>query len=194
VINIFNSAKNQYKGVGEILASYFKIYGSLTAVLSSPYLHFSVLIVFLCNGFWRQAAWWDVPISVLPGMASFSLAGFAMLMAFGDQDFKKLLSDKDQSSSAILGIASTFTHFIILQIASLILAIICKSRPLSTAMADHEFVRLIVLEYEYVFLAIKFFAWGLSFLIFIYAVLSAIPAALSIFRTTRWFNSYSSDD
>src|SRR5947207_15899152 len=72
-------------------------------------------------------------VAVLHGRR-FTLAGYAMLIAFGDERFKALLTapSAEHPASAFMAINATFMHFLVVQIVALLVAIVAKSRPFSS--------------------------------------------------------------
>ena len=86
---------DQYKGIIQIASLYWSRYGGLGSLVGSPYLHLAILLCVPCYAIWGSPNWWDLPLSVLPGLIYFTLAGFAMLIAFGDDGFKRHISDKN---------------------------------------------------------------------------------------------------
>jgi hypothetical protein len=118
-----------YKGVADILKKYWTIYGGLPSLLCSPYVHFSVLITIFTFHYWYNYAWWTQAISVLPNLLGFTLGGFAVFLGFGSDKFKELISGQTASSgsSPYLSISVTFLHFVLVQLAALLWAIIAST-------------------------------------------------------------------
>ena len=164
----------QFKGLFEILGVYWKAYGGLRAVLSSPYFIFSILFSTGCYPLWlcdRNTAWFDICLSVIPNLLGFTLGGYAILLAFGDDQFRAILTgeEEDGTPSPFVEINATFVHFILLQTMSLIFAIASLSWNIKTGPL--AFI-------------------GLS--IFVYSIATALAAAFGIFRLARWFDKYQS--
>ena len=92
-----------------------------------------------------------------------------MLLAFGSDKFKILLAGQDDDGlpSPFMIINSTFIHFIIVQISSL-------------------FFALIGLAWGFKVGPYAFF----GFTVFIYALATAVAAALAILRLTEWFDDF----
>ena len=158
-------------GIYEILNVYWIAYGRWKALVSSPYLHFAILFASLfCFPVWRFGAkwiWFDAAINVLPSMLGFTLGGYAMLLAVGDDKFRRKIAGKkeDETASPFMEVNAAFVHFILMQAFALMFALIGKSWCLKTGIPA-----LI----------------GLS--IFIYALSTSIAAAFAIFRMASWYD------
>ena len=180
---------SQYRSLARIIRAYWGTYGGLRAVAKSPYAHASLLLTLLTWPSWSVPGWWDQPMTVLPNMLGFTLGGYAMLMAFGDERFKRFLTGPKRGESPYSGISSTFLHFLILQGLALLCAVVAKSRPFSgTAWLDKLFS-----VYPLISAARIYFTqvlWAMAFFLFIYAILSAIAASFAVFRVSIWYEDY----
>ena len=120
-----------YSDIRELLSRYWKNYGGWKAVLLSPYFHLAFLVGIFTfpYGYTDGRLWWDLPINILPSLVGFSLGGYAIFLAFGDEKFKRLISgnESDVQASPYLELNTTFLHFILVQISALILAVAAKS-------------------------------------------------------------------
>ena len=90
-------------------------YGGWREICVSPYLHVAVVLAILTPGIWTRQGWWDIPLGVLPNVIGFTLGGYAILIAFGDERFKALLTTPSDQHlvSAFLAINATFVHFLL---------------------------------------------------------------------------------
>lgn len=109
--------------MSRIFGKYWCAYGGFTALIKSPYLHLAIILLALTFKILTNVNWWDIFISVLPNLLGFTLGGFAVFFAFGDENFRVILidnSDDDDSnisgSSLYVELCSTFVHFIVVQI------------------------------------------------------------------------------
>lgn len=181
---------SRYLHVWTIFRAYWKGYGGWGALLGSPYLHVSILLTVLMKGTWGAGEWWNDPLSILPNLIGFTLGGYAILMAFGDDEFRKLIAgtDSPEKSSPFIGVNVAFVHFIMLQIAALLFALMAKAHPLSTFFPELQgYISdcgALVAAREKAGSAFRFF----GYLLFIYAMFSAIAAVISIFRVARWYD------
>ncbi|MDD2466143.1 MAG: hypothetical protein PHI97_19255 [Desulfobulbus sp.] len=164
-----------YKAIYKIFRRYWRVYGGFKSLVYSPYLHLSILLFLLTWPFWdfeKDGAWFDFVLAITPSMLGFTLGGYAILLAFGNEAFQKAISGDDHDgSSPFITIIAAFTNFLILQIIALLLAIVFK-------------------------------AWGvifgplawLGFLVFLYSVSSALAAVMAVFQLSDWFNKFNEDD
>src|SRR5690554_7741499 len=88
-------AKNgQYVGVRKLFARYWIAYGGFKSIVGSPYMHASLFITLISSGIWLKYDWVEIPISVLPNIIGFSLGGYAIWLALGDDKFRASISGK----------------------------------------------------------------------------------------------------
>lgn len=179
----------EYLGVGHILGVYLAQYGGKRAIFRSPYFHLSIILLIPTIGIWSERGWWDLPIAILPSLISFTLAGYALFMGFGDEKFRRLMAGGEDQNAPMLAISATFTHFIVVQVLAVILALIAKARPVSSIAR----LLSISLDSKYFLLARHMLGlafWMGSFLVFLYSLCCVIATTLSVFRVTRWFNQH----
>jgi len=168
-----NEVLTQYKHVRESWGIYWKSYGGYSALLRSPYFHFAILISSLCRPVWAIEhegwAWYSICVDVIPNILGFTLGGYAMLLAFGNEKFQDLLAGDDGNGepSAFMKVNGTFIHFIVLQIIALLAALISFGWDVKTGV----------------------FAF-IGFTTFVYALFSAVAAALAILRLAGVFDYF----
>jgi len=162
-----------YRHVGKSICIYWKLYGGKTALLHSPYVHFSIIVSLCCYPIWAtgsiETAWYSFCLSIIPNLLGFTLGGYAILLAFGNERFLALLaeSDDDNEKSPYMGVNATFIHFILVQTLSLFIALIESVWCIKAGV----------------------FAF-IGFTLFLYALSTSIAAALSILRLARWFDVF----
>lgn len=171
-----NGLKDQYKGVRDSFVLYLRSYGGVGSCVRSPYLHIAAIISLAAYPIWLQKlsfAWFDLTISILPNILGFTLGGYAILLAFGDENFRKLISgrDTDGKPSPFMVLNGTFIHFILVQSASILLALVGKAWDITTG---------------------TFALIGL--LALVYSITTAIAAALAVLNVSEWFDLYRSQD
>jgi hypothetical protein len=179
-----------YRGVASILGSYLTYYGGFRAIASSPYLHLALVLLVPTVGIWTFPGWWDLPITILPNLISFTLAGYALFMGFGDEKFRKLMAGEKDGVAPMLVISATFTHFIIIQVIAVTLAILAKARPISSLLKLLEVTSLDTGAAHVVRSTLGTGFWMISFSVFLYSICSIVATTLSVFRVTRWFNQH----
>ena len=150
----------------------------------------AIFLLLPTAGLWTTVGWWDLPLTILPNIISFTLAGYAMFMAFGDEKFKRLLTDSEEEHGPLLSISATFTHFIIIQTISISLCVIFKSRPLSYFESVLPVMKSMWImqapQREWMVITL----WSFGFLTFLYSLTSIMAATFSIFRLSSWYNSF----
>ncbi len=179
---MWDGVKKSYAGVGGIFARYWRAYGGSRALFSSPYLHVSVLLAGAMYPFWLREAWWDTALSTLPNVLGFTLAGFTIWLGFGDEKFRTLISRaKPDRESPFMGVSAGFAHFVVVQILALMAALWAKAMnfPLPNDCWLHEYIRFFVSPGQY-----------LGFLLFIYALMSALAATLGVLRAASWYDQH----
>ncbi|WP_445010527.1 hypothetical protein [Vreelandella stevensii] len=165
----------EYKSVAEIYSRYWRIYGGSHALLRSPYLHSAVLISIILFPIWTNENWWEIPLSIMPNILGFSLSGLAIFMAIGDNGFKSIIAGSEEDkASPFMNFCSTFVHFIILQILSILFGLLTLSLS-QTKIKDLCLFPIIS---------------GVSFLVFSYALLTALAATMALFRMSSSYDKY----
>jgi hypothetical protein len=183
--------KSAYSGVAALFKKYWQAYGGAKAIYSSPYFHLSIVITIISYGTWIKPDWVNLPISVLPNIIGFSLGGYAIWLTIGDEKFRSAISgDSDEGKKSPFYIVNaTFVHFIFLQIISLLYSLVVNSSPISSLplALKQKIVHYIPYIHE-IYIAVSLFASGVGFLIFIYALLTALAATMAIFRIGGWLD------
>ncbi|GJL73516.1 MAG: hypothetical protein NMNS01_27150 [Nitrosomonas sp.] len=184
---------NQYSGIKKIFGRYWIAYGGWNSILYSPYFHFSLIISIVAHGAWRNASWYDLPISILPSIIGFSLGGYAIWLALGDDKFKAGISGKNAEGedSPFIKVNAAFVHFIVLQILALIFSLGAQSRPIYNIPVNWK---IAILEVAPVFSGVNeyltYFASFFGYFLFIYAIMSALAATMAIFRIAGWLDHH----
>jgi hypothetical protein len=174
-----------YSSEFEQVRLYWNLYGGFHAIRSSPYLLAALVVTLICARFWIVDQWWEAVLATLPNIVGFSLSGYAIFLAFGDEKFRRLLAGSDPANlvadkSPYLEFSTSFMHFIVIQISAILMAVLCKAHPLAWAQLDHYFPMGISVAAGIVH------AFG--FLLFAYALTSAIAATIAIFRMVRLYD------
>jgi len=191
--NKIESFFKPYVGVKKLFSRYWLAYGGWRALIRSPYLHFSFIFSIFSYGLWKDISWVEIPISILPSIIGFSLGGYAIWLALGDEKFRLIISSaSDQSKlSPFIQINSAFIHFIVLQFFSLAFALMVKADFL--AAFPLEFKQKIASFLPHVYVAYKFMAKAVHFFgyfVFVYALFSALAATMALFRIAHWLEQH----
>lgn len=115
-----------YKWLFDNLKSYYQSFGGIKEYIRAPYIHLSIVIGVLTYSEEGQNFWYSLPITILPSVLGLTIAGFAVVVTFGDEQFKTfLLKHVNGNKPAYSIINSTFIHFIIIQVLAICYAAIC---------------------------------------------------------------------
>ncbi|MGR6104516.1 MAG: hypothetical protein ACU4EQ_03910 [Candidatus Nitrosoglobus sp.] len=150
-----------------IFSTYWTAYGGFKALFKSRYLYTSIVLTLLLFPNWAKNGWWEHVLLIMPSVLGFSLGGYAMWTAIGNDDFRRFISgsEEDGTPSPYMQVNAAFVHFILLQIFSIFLALLAEA---------YNFSLCIIASF-------------LAYLIFIYALMSAIAATLALLRIASWY-------
>ncbi len=110
----------------------YRQYGGLGAVFASGYFWISVALALLCWRMTQDGSWVPLSLSVLPSIAGFSVAAYALIFAVLDRDALNVLSPPSAElggRSPILMVASSISHAVIVQITALLYAFVFQAKP-----------------------------------------------------------------
>jgi hypothetical protein len=156
----------------------FSAYGGFRAVVRSRYLHVAILLTAISWNEWLTRPWWETVIQVLPNVLGFSIGAYAILLTVGDDRFRSLiLSDIGSRKAPYVGVSATFAFFVVSQAAALLFAIVRKA-------LDFELFAWIGVSY------VASATSAIGYLLFLYALLLSVAAAIGIFEVTRWLNVF----
>lgn len=181
-----------YRNVLDIWRRYWRAYGGFAALRSSPYLHAAVLTTFLCWPVWTSPNWWEDPVGVLPDLLGFTLGGLAILLGLFDTRIVHALSHPShklsdtasttETTSTLQEIIASFVHFIVVQSAALLVAFICKGAyvPIPAVFGPR-----LQSAGTQVSALVRPFIWGISYCLFVYAVILVLATTMAVFRLSR---------
>ena len=128
-MGLWGEIREAYKFLLQQWVAYWRAYGGFRSLIKSPYLHISIVLSLVCWPVWLRGyetwSWFDLAISVIPNLLGFSLGGYAILLAFGNDQFLKLIAgtEEGESVSPYIEVNAAFIHFIFMQIISLVTAL-----------------------------------------------------------------------
>lgn len=160
-------------GLIKSLRLVYASHGGPSAVLRSAYFWSSVIIAVLC---WRSVApesWKQPSMAVLPTLAGFSIAAYAILFAVLDEPSRKALSAPEPdlgNRSPLLMIVGTVTHALIVQVAAILYTFCFDQKPFSAYIECIDSNKINAI----------FSAIGLFF--FIYSIFLVLASVLTLFR------------
>lgn len=148
-------------------------YGGWGSLITSGYFVVSLAVSALC---WRLAAderWAVIAQAILPQLAGFSVAAYALFFAVLDERAREALRAPAESlgnRSPLLVLASAVSHAVVIQIAAVLLAIIYTAKPFTASNSDcvSPIVNTVVS--------------ALGLFLMIYGCCLVVAAVLSIFR------------
>lgn len=119
------NAKAEYGYLKRNLDDYRDYFGPFKDIIYTPYCHFS-LILSLAISTYRpdNASWADTALKVFPSLLGFSMGGYAVIITFGDEKFRKFLAKycTGDNQPFLFSINGVFIHLIACQTLSIFLA------------------------------------------------------------------------
>lgn len=180
------------------LGRWWKWRGGWRDFFRSPYTRLALVLMLPSIHFWTTESWWELPLQILPNVIGFSLGGYAILLAFGDDGFRRLLvkgvekTEPADAPSLYMEVSAIFLHFIIVQLLSLLLAVVARvlyfdiGEALGIAALNSYSVERVIEWGSYVL-------GFLGFFLFLYALALAAAAAMSVFGLSEGFEFYLKD-
>lgn len=164
---------------------YFVEYGGWNSVFASKYFYAAAAVSGL--GFWyfQQPKWWDLVTSVVPGLVGFAIAGVAIFVSLGSDALRSIIAGKEpgsKDSSPFIAFMAMFTHFIMVQLIALVLALVAKFFYETTAPPSAALVEVGV--------TLRPLFWWLGGLFFCYAVMLCLSLATEIFRLATMIDDF----
>ena len=171
-----------------ILGRYWKAYGGFKALFTSAYLYLAIVASLLMAPAWINNSWHELVLSVMPSVLGFSLGGYALLLAIGDENFRALISgeDEDGETSPYMEVNAAFVHFILMQLLSLLCALFASAYNFEIDPNGRiaSLIKLYNFPIDHLVLTWNFIGYTL----FIYALLTAFAATLAILRVSSWYD------
>jgi hypothetical protein len=171
-----------------IWRAYFQGYGGVRSLRKSKYFWASVVFTAMSFGRWKAANWWEEPIAVIPNMLGFSLGGYAVLLAFGNESFRETMAgESPRGVSPFIVMNTTFVHFIVVQGFSLLLAVLCKNTYVSVTeygFSPDSWVTFLAATLS----VARWFFWCLGYALFLYSICLALAATMGVFRVARLYD------
>jgi hypothetical protein len=174
--------RSSYAGTLELWGAYWRIYGGWRAVLTSLYFVLAIAISAICFYLWSKPGWWDIVLSAVPTMLGFTLAGLAVFLGMDSKFSSVIAGGGEGEPSPFLQLIASFVHFVVVQVLALICALVAK--------ATFFYVEGLPDWYYLIAGWGRYIGWFLGFSVFVYAVFSMLAATFTIFRTTRWYDSF----
>lgn len=171
--NLLSSIKNNFTSLYSNLKDYFDSYGGWIEILKSPYFALSFITNLFLYKSWTTSLWIKDVKEIIPSILGFSLGAYAIIATFGNERFQNLIADEEENKNTLYRKMNTaFIHFILTQVLSLLLAVMCTS--------------LLSESYGFFEIIISF----IGNLVFVYSIFLAMAAVLTIFRITKIYQAY----
>jgi hypothetical protein len=131
---------------------------------NSPYLWAALAATIVLQPLWCSAKWAPIAQDILPALLGFSVAAVAIILAAPGMKTFAILAEEGHAESYFMDLAARLVHFIIVQVFGLGALLLAQAYPNS----------------------ITNFA---GFLLLMYAVFSAVSAAIGMFGIARLLNA-----
>lgn len=169
-MQLLQKLPKQYRSTATSFRLYWRIYGGFKGLLCSPYILVALGISLAAYPIWlcgKSAQWYNLSVSALPNLLGFTLAGYTIIIGFGDGKFRDALRGEGPNGepSPFMFLNGAFVHFLIVQISALLVGIVGTSWEVKTGI----------------------FAW-FGFFIFIYAILTGLAAVMAVLNVANWFD------
>lgn len=180
--------RSSYSNTCGLFRKYMRSYGGFKALILSPYLHASVLLTVLAAPAWWSTNWWEQPIVILPSLLGFSLGGYAIWLAWGDDKFRSIVTGSSiersgeswiskNDLSPYIGVSATFVHYIVVQVISILYAV------MYSALHPAELKTMALL------LVVKFMS-AIGYCLFMYSLMMMLAAGMGLFRVSIWYDEH----
>lgn len=164
---------------------YWSAYGGFAALFTSAYFYAAIICALVSHEYWRSRPWWADAIAILPNILGFALGGYAVLLGFGDEKFRRAISGSTSTSkrSPYLVANAAFVHFMLVLATALLGAVAFSYRPL-------WLIRIMVsnLPLELV-TGIGLVMRGMGVTAFIYALILILPVTINLYRLAETYDA-----
>jgi len=169
-MQLLQKLPRQYRSTAKSFGLYWRIYGGLKGLLCSPYLLASLAISLASYPIWiyeKTTQWYSLSVSALPNLLGFTLAGYTIIIGFGDGKFRDALrgDGPNGTTSPFMILNGAFVHFLVVQILALISGIVGTSWEIKTGVI----------------------AW-FGFFMLIYAIFAGLAAVMAVLNVANWFD------
>jgi hypothetical protein len=176
---------NQWKGLLEIIHRYWHHYGGRTVLYTSPYVHISLFFTVCTIPFWLYKEWWSHSLAIIPSILGFTLGGFAVFLGYGSDKFRSIMAVEDENGySPYMEVVSTFLHFVIVQMLTLLLSLLAISIDSITFLAISQADRPILITIIWLLLG------GIGYGIFLYSLLLAFAVSFALYRLAYIYTKF----
>lgn len=176
-----------------IYKMYWQSYGGCRAFWASYYCLIPLVITFLCIKHWaNNEAWMADPLTILPSLLGFTLAGYAMWLSVGNEKLKLSLSTKFEKEknhfSYFMQINASFIHFVVFQLIALIFIYFLKYNSIGSLIEKIEEYYVFYNATLCVMDILKNIFYAFGFFLFIYSIFTMLATVFGIFRISYWID------
>ena len=164
---------------------YFVIYGGFNAMATSVYFWGAAVLTALCYKYFASPDWWSLVLNVVPGLVGFSIAGVAIFVSLGSDRLRASIAGREpgsDDSSPFIDFMAMFTHFIVIQLLALVVAV--ASKALYESPIDQRSPLVLLVD------PIRNPFWLVGGFLFLYATLLCVALALEIFRLAEMIDEF----
>lgn len=164
---------------------YFEAYGGLNALVKSRFFWSAMLVTAICSKFFTAPKWWELALSVVPGLVGFSIAGVAIFVSLGSDALRSKIAGKipgETVESPFMSFMAMFTHFIVIQLLALLVAFVAKALYDATPLASNPLAGLVD--------DLRGPFWLFGGLCFTYAIFLCFALAVEIYRLASMIDEY----
>jgi len=114
------------------LRKLYSDYGGFRALLASPYIYLAALFSLGADKLIADPNWTNLVFSILPALAGFSIAAFAILVGSIDPNVRAALKEPEpsmQNRRPYLVLISAISHSVIVQVATIFLTLLYVAKP-----------------------------------------------------------------
>lgn len=168
---------------------YFGEYGGWNSIFASRYFYAAAVVSGLGYWYFQQPKWWDLVTSVVPGLVGFAIAGVAIFVSLGSDALRSTIAGKVPGScdqSPFIAFMAMFTHFVMVQLIALVLALLAK---FFYETLKPPFATLVEIGFM-----LKPFFWWLGGLFFSYAVMLCLSLGTEIFRLATMIDDFQTQE
>lgn len=169
-----------------LFVRYWRAYGGAKALLTSGYFYTAWVLDAITYPAWIHGGWWGQVFSIMPNVLGFSLGGYAIWMAIGDERFRELMAGEATigETSPFMAVNAAFVHFILMQIIALVYALVVSSHPFSPNGHLVNFLKTSGIPEE----PTRLIVYGFGYWVFLYALMTAVAATFAILRVSSWYD------
>jgi hypothetical protein len=163
-----------HTGLRESLAILYRSYGGFSSLVVSEYFWLALLLTGLSWRLGMDEKWAEMARSILPTLAGFSIAAYALFFAVLDERAREALrapAPELRNRSPLLILASSITHAVFVQVVALITAVVFPAKPFPTLPCLSDLSHWVnhVVSFTGLFLML-------------YGIILILAAVLSVFR------------